>query len=505
LSEERPEALLKSALEKIIYFEARSEALHSDLRGAREEMDRLKGELSEASRREMELRRRVAEGERVNEALRAERAALIEKIIEVARIHDSGQSGADAFDLASFIAQLRSEAIARPAREEKAPPSEAEIIASHAERLCAEGRLEVRPDEVRALSEAALPGATEEGLFGLSARELSSEQATARLRAAERLRALGASAAAPLLAGALHRERVPEVRAALLSAFAELAGGEGAAVVSPHLCAEEPEVRIAALKALIALDPPSAAPHLSAAMKDPDRSVRRRASLLALGLSADVALRLGEQAASDADAEVRALGALALGAATGEKARALLLAALKDADDKVRRAAAKSLSRLLGEDVSGVAALSAVQRRREVRRLASLPAKPEPPAGLGELRDRIAARLGERVQKGPEAEPFCTHNGSPREVEAPALAYASVRPAASASAAPARAPAPRAAPKPNALAGPALAELRRSLKGLTVPDLSSALRATAPAVNAALCELVQRGAAVRRGIKYFVA
>lgn len=497
MSEERPEALLKSALEKIIYFEARSEALHSDLRGAREEIGRLKGELTEASRREMELRRRLADGERVNEALRAERASLIEKIIEAARIHDSGQSGADAFDLASFIAQLRSEAIARPAREDQAPPSEAEIIASHAERLSAEGRLEVRPDEVRALSEAALRGAPDEGLFGLSARELSSEDANARLRAAERLRALGASAAAPLLAGALHRERAPEVRIALLSAFAELADGEGAAVVSPHLGADEPEVRIAALKALIALDPPSAAPHLSAAMKDPDRSVRRRASLLALGLSADVALRLGEQAASDADAQVRALGALALGAATGERARALLLEALEDCDDKVRRAAAKSLSRLFGEDVSGVAALSDVQRRREVRRLAALPARPEPPAGLAQLRNRIAARLDRPRAPEPAA----------REVEAPALAYAPVRPAASISPAPARAPAPapRAAPKPNALIAPALAELRRSLKGLTVPDLSSALRAPAPAVNAALCELVQRGAAVRRGIKYFVA
>ena len=87
MSDERPEALLKSALEKIIYFEARSEQLSTDLRGSRDESERLRRELAAAAQREIALRGQVAELEvtvarstcereeqaRVNEALRRER------------------------------------------------------------------------------------------------------------------------------------------------------------------------------------------------------------------------------------------------------------------------------------------------------------------------------------------------------------------------------------------------------------------------------------------------
>ena len=125
MSDERPEALLKSALEKIVYFEARSRQLENDVASARGELEQLRQELAAAGQREIELRRTVAgyevelarahrerqEVARTNEALRAERVALLDQIIEASQIHSSDrpEDGDNAFDLASFIAQLRSE------------------------------------------------------------------------------------------------------------------------------------------------------------------------------------------------------------------------------------------------------------------------------------------------------------------------------------------------------------------------------------------------------------
>src|SRR5688572_20222325 len=101
---DRPDALLKSALEKIVYFEARAEQLQNDLNASRAECDRLRNDLSGAAQREIELRRVVAELEvrssrshaladeaaRAVEALRRERAELIGKVLEASRIHDTG-------------------------------------------------------------------------------------------------------------------------------------------------------------------------------------------------------------------------------------------------------------------------------------------------------------------------------------------------------------------------------------------------------------------------------
>ncbi|HEY3586158.1 MAG TPA: HEAT repeat domain-containing protein, partial [Myxococcaceae bacterium] len=135
MSDGRAEALLRSALEKIVYFEARSEALQADAATLRTEGDALRSDLASASQREVELRRRVAELEvelgrshrdreeaaRVLEAMRAERAGLMGKVLEAARIQGS-ERGLD-FDLAGFIADLRAEAIAlRPPAFELASP-----------------------------------------------------------------------------------------------------------------------------------------------------------------------------------------------------------------------------------------------------------------------------------------------------------------------------------------------------------------------------------------------
>jgi HEAT repeat protein len=126
LSDGRAEALLKSALEKIVYFEARSDQLQGDAATLRAETDQLRRELASATQREVELRRRIAELEveigrshrdreeagRVVDAMRAERTGLLEKVLEASRISGHTADGGPDFDLGAFIAELRAEALA---------------------------------------------------------------------------------------------------------------------------------------------------------------------------------------------------------------------------------------------------------------------------------------------------------------------------------------------------------------------------------------------------------
>jgi HEAT repeat protein len=444
VSHERPDALLKSALEKIVYFEARAAQLSNDLAQAQAERDRVKGELAQASQREIELRRVIAELEvrtqrahsereeaaTLAEALRRERAELLGKILDASRLNGETSD----FDLASFIAELRSEVILRrgsteaPApvlvaapllTEAPAPAVEAKpsYITTQAQALEAQGRLTVSAAELASLERASpFAGRTEETLFGFSVRELSAPDASARVRAAERLTALGHPAAAPALATALHAETEGRVKVALLEALSHLAKSEAVPVVVPQLSAPSPEVRMTALKALLKLDATQAGPHLAAAVKDPDSAVRRRASLLALSLTGQAALELGEPAIRDVHPDVRSLAALVLGASGLESARPWLMTAMRDPEVRVRRSASQALSRLLGQDVSQLVDLDEAQRRREVRRLAQVPSNP------------VKAKLVAAVAKvsGPAAAhvhaeftPVLTDVASPARTSAP--------------------------------------------------------------------------------------
>lgn len=616
MSDERPESLLKSALEKIVYFEARSTQLSNDLERAKSEAERLKAELGQAAQREIELRRVIAELEvratrahaereeaaRLTDALRRERADLVGKMLDASRIHGSDQ-GVDDFDLAQFIATLRSEVLltrdgpvvagpalsprpsvggapsprpsveaapalhAGPGLSSSAPsemvgrgpavsssrPSAVEVetvpgalasaapatsstgaavddataveastahhaaqasraaaalagVTAAAHELSAQGRLSVTAKDLATLSGAqAFPGRSEETLFGFSVRELSAPDAAARARAAERLKALAHPAAAPALAAALHAETDAAVQVALLGAFASLAKQEGVAVVQPLLTSRAPDVRIAALKALLALDAGQVGPHLAAAMSDPDKAVRRRASLLALGLKADEALALGTRAIRDADADVRALAALVLGASQADAARPLLLDAMRDADLRVRRSASQALSKLLGRDVTPLVDLDHAQRRREVRRLAHVPAAeiPSPPP---------AKKLRERVQvPSPPSGERARERGSPPAAHASPRRVAPVAPthAVHAAATPARTAvavleveAPAASPE---LSQGIVRELRAAIRGKPLADLAATLSASMDDTMRACSALMQQGQVVRRGLKYFVA
>jgi HEAT repeat protein len=486
MSSTTPEMLLKGALERIVYFEARSQQLAHDVERANGLASRLQAEVMAAAQREIDLRRQLAELEvrlarataereeaaRLTEALRRERTELVSKMLDANRLE-----GAEGLDLAQFIAQLRSEVLGQAhspeapvARPAGTPASPAVAFAAD---LRAHGRLEVSSAEVEALAGPRLSdGRVEQTLFGFSVRELSAADGAVRARAAERLKALGQKAAAPALATALHAESHRPALVAMLAALGALAGPEATPVVQPLLSSASGEVRIAALKALLALDPVGAAPFLAAAASDPEPAVRRRASLLALSLPRDQAAALGTTAIRDEVAQVRALGALVLAASRAEAARPLLLAALRDEDAQVRRAAGRALSALLGHDVTPVVGLDAHTRAREVRRLAGVPAVP--------LQARAAP--------------------VPRRRQAPvAWAFEAV-------------PAPRAqvleltvAPTTTALGPAVLAELRAALRGRTPEELASALAATPTQAVRTLSHLLDAGAVVRRGQKYFVA
>jgi HEAT repeat protein len=440
LSDGRAEALLKSALEKIVYFEARSDQLQGDAATLRAESDQLRRELASATQREVELRRRIAELEveigrshrereeagRVVDAMRAERTGLLEKVLEASRIHGNTADGGPDFDLAAFIAQLRGEALAlrggTPERRASsftpmsaptshlasktapqlagappASPSPAPVSVATASADRPEPSPAIASESVPVLMHSAALAVTreaerlsgegrlrvpsshrfgEESLFGFSVRELASPDPAARCRAAERLRTLGDRAAAPAVATALHAERDDSVLITLLDTFRTLASLEGAGVVAPLLGAPSPMVRIAALRAVTTLDPDAAVAHLARAAHDPDPTVRRRASLLAVSLGPERVMELQREAAGDPDPEVRRLVVLATGAAGGDAARTRLLTALDDSDLGVRRAAARSLSRLLAVELGHVPELGDEERRREIRRLSTLDPAP---------------------------------------------------------------------------------------------------------------------------------
>ena len=239
-------------------------------------------------------------------------------------------------------------------------------------------------------------------------------------------------------------------------------------------------------------------------MKDPDRSVRRRASLLALGLEGETARRLGEEAIHDTDPEVRGLAALALGAASGEGARTLLLEALNDPETRVRKAAAQSLSRILGQDVSPVVALDDAHRRREVRRLATLPVRararhPRPEAAApapGGRRSgaRRRPRRTARPRRGrwwwPGVRPpaWCAMVASPR---APAVPAAPARP---------RRPRPRPGPplRWRPCARRCCSTSASAIRGRSMAELATGLSTAPELAQEALALLVARGMVVRQ-------
>jgi hypothetical protein len=511
-----PEALLRGALEKIVYFECRLSQLDSELSAARDvasrekesaagararetaaaaELARTRSELDIARHRESELSERVR-------LLEGERERLLTGLIDQARIAGAPGDGAPAgeeADLAGFIAELRAEidrlrpwkiaAEAAGLRLDEAavpaiPPHAA--VGEIARGFEAAGRLGMtRAEAIR--MEHGMESRAERSLYESSMEDLASSDRHSRRRAADALRAMGSRAAAPLVAAAVGRERDEEVKVALLSALASLGEPAVAEVAARELSDARPAVRGAALDAVAALSGEAAEPRLLAALGDPSPLVRRRAVLLlgfARGPGVEEALRA---TLADRDAGVARTAALALSGRPTASAQGALARALDHGEESVRRVASTAVARWSGESVA--AAAPAEDRRRAARRIA------EKLSGVG------ATALHDAVVADPAAaqRPAAARAAAPRPA-APAApaAFAATAQLARAAVAVVDLPSGDLSPGEEAV----LLELRSALRGRTPEEIA---RIVPGGADRALATLVARGAAVKRGVRYFPA
>ncbi len=540
-----PEGLLRSALEKIVFFECRVSQLESELAAARSTGARARGDASRAERRDIELEQALA-GERGARAdaerraselddrvrlLEAERERLLAGLVDRARVSGTpGASGGDApeeggADLAGFIAELRaeieslrifkaeveaagygrSEHAEAPVRPERgAAPVCPERSA--AERRGVEGRPGTVSDLAGRFEQAGRVGLTvrdtdrmkdlpatraDRALYERSMDDLAAPDTAKRLRAVRALEALGSKAAAPLLAAALGRERDAQVKAALLAALARFREPFAAGLAERELGDARPAVRVAALEALSAVAAGAAGEKLAAALSDESPLVRRRAALL-LGFQAgDRAEESLAVALCDADRGVARAAAAALSGRPSARAQEALARGLEHPDVSVRRAAAFALSRISGEAVDADASPSA--RRAASRRIA----------------ERLAAMDGDEIRAAVLKSAATAKTTAERVIARTAPAPVPVVMAAQAAA---RAPVALAVLAP-ATAAPAaahleprlVAEIRAALRGCTADALAGAVGAPLPQVEAALRALAANGAVAQRGTRWFMS
>jgi HEAT repeat protein len=399
-----PEELLRSALEKIVFFECRVSQLESELQAARTVAERARGDAAGSRRREVELEQAAAAergaradaearcdelAERVR-LLEAERERLLAGLVERARV--GGAPGSDGApgpdeggaDLAGFIAELRAEIVAlrawkaaaegqgyraeigaaAPAARAGQPP---ESVPALAGRFEAEGRVGLTSRDADRMKDL-LATRADRVLYERSMDDLRAADPRARLRAVRALEALGSKAAAPLLAAALGREEEEGVKAAILSALAHFKEPFAAELAAHALADARPAVRVAALEALAAVAEGAAEERLAGALSDASPLVRRRAALL-LGFSpserAEAALSV---ALGDPDRGVARAAAAALSGRPTARAQGALARALEHPHESVRRAAAGALARVAGEEIPSDAPAPA--RRAASRRIA---------------------------------------------------------------------------------------------------------------------------------------
>ncbi len=480
-----PGELLRSVLEKIVFFECKVAQLESELAAARQIAERARADAASSRARETELTQELAtaRGERGAFALREtdlteritllelERERLMGGLVERARLGGApavlGEAPADAdeSDLAGFIAELRAEieslrawkaaaeaggvapgAAGRPASSTNGPrpASGPAALAELAGDFQAAGRTGLSRAEATSLA-GLLPTRADRVLYERAMAELSASEPPARKRAIRQLAALGARASAPLLASALGREPDAGVKVALLEALGSFQEPFAADLAVGELGDPRPEVRAAALEMLAAVAEVAALPHLARLLADPSPLVRRRAAVL-------------------------------LGFTRGEVAEAALAAALRDADPGVARAAAAALAGRSGEPTRR--ALEKYQHA-VARPSSSLPAR-------SLLAQAAAPRPGAAV--------------AVREAPAPAAAANPPRTRVAVL----EAPAP-AAPPPGALEAALLLELRGALRGQSADELARVCGAPPARVDAALELLAGRGAVVRRGPRWCMA
>ncbi|HYD41224.1 MAG TPA: HEAT repeat domain-containing protein [Anaeromyxobacter sp.] len=544
-----PEGILRSALEKIVFFECRVSQLESELAAARTTAERARAEAIDARRRETELAQALAAergahgdaearaddlGERVR-LLEGERERLLSGLVERARV--GGAPGGDGApgpeeggaDLAGFIAELRGEIQALRAWKAAAEaagirgPADAvpaarggraaESVPALAERFRAEGRVGLSGRDADRLKDL-LPTRADRVLYERSMDDLAAPDARVRARAVRALEALGARAAAPLLAAAVGREADETVKAAILGALGRFQEPFAADLCTRALEDARPAVRVAALEALARVASGDAEPRIAQALADPSPLVRRRAALLLGFTGGDRAEAALSVALGDPDRGVARAAAAALSGRPTARAQGALARALEHPDENVRRAAAASLARVAGEPVSaeGPAPELRATSRRIAARLAAMDgaelreavlaganaagpaapvvARPSTSSGRADTRPPLGLRISTAVAARPS-----TSSGR-----------ADARPATVARAA-AAVMVQEAVPQPAApgLEAAILSEVRMALRGVAPADLAAAVGATPDAVAAALETLRARGTLVQRGSRWFTA
>jgi hypothetical protein len=525
-----PEELLRSALEKIVFFECRVEQLESELAAARSVAERARAQAAAARGREVELEHALAETRGVQGSatsqnaelvervrlLEAERERLLSSMVERSRVSSAPRDAAgsadlaetdDGPDLAGFIAELRSE-IERlrvwktaaeavgirideggsaTLQELRARPHE--DVPELATRFGETGRIGLSQQDAGQMG-SLFGTRAERALYESSMHDLASADPATRRRAAGCLKALGSSAAAPIIAVALGRENDPQVKAELLAVLAELAGPGTADLVARELSDRSPIVRAAALEALSKLEGDAADPRLVAGLGDESPLVRRRATLL-LGFRQTAAAEDAlTSALADRDAGVARAAAVALSGKPSTGAQRALARALDHREAGVRRTAARAVSRWSDEPIDGAA--SAADRRSAARRIAEKLAALEPQTLRNAFATRAAPPRAKAAALAPERPLQVAREATPKARTALAVAHQPE---------PAVLQAVELAPLDEAI----VAEIRAALRGRSATELVQLLSADEPTVAAALSALVARGALAQRGLRFFVS
>lgn len=555
-----PGELLRSALEKIVFFECRVSQLDAELTAARQVAERARADAAVARTHEAEASRALAAerearaglalrevelSERVR-LLEAERERLLSGLVERARL--GGAAGADGApgpeeggaELASFIAELRAELEALRSWKEAALAAQGwPLAATHATFLAeaaagGASRSEGAPAAPRAPAGATLDelagafraggrtgvGAAETAqlkafltthadlvLWERAMADLSAADPADRLRAIAHLEALGARAAAPLLAAALGREPEAGVKVELLKALARFEEPFAADLAARELSDARPEVRAAALTALATLAEGSVEPRLVTALSDPSALVRRRAAVLLNACRGPLADEALVAALRDPDAGVARAAAVALTGRQGEQVRRALLRHETGPRARVQGRTAGLTEAM--RDAPGPAALQVAERLAQAEARAAPPAPAPAQAAPALAPARVAAPAAvaapsatpalrpplpsvERVGVRGAAAPAPRLNGAART----AVAVLEVAPAAAA--------APQAGgPSDAAFDEAVVLEVRGALRGRTAGELTVALDAAPGRVEAALAGLHARGALVRRGDRWW--
>jgi hypothetical protein len=556
VSDVRAEALLRSALEKIVYFEARSGQLEGDAAAARAEVEQLKAELASAGAREVTLRQRLAELDvslatahrdreelgRVVDVLRNERATQLEKLLDAARIRGALSDEDGSFDLAAFISQLRSEVLAArglpaaplaagamagppaswevPVDEE--PLDDAEAFQAEVARQMANGvwddaRPEPAPAAAPRGAEARAP-APEEPV----SRPAASERLSGVAEMAESLHAQGRLGASRTVAETPRRrtpgdatlfgfsirelsapDPVARIRAAeRLGTLRDRAAASGLAAA---LHAErDPAVAVALLEAFRALAGPEGAAVVEPFVAAPYAEVRIAALRALVALDAGRAVPQLQRAARDEDPAVRRRATLLGLQLPPREARALELQQSTDADPEVRRVSALAVGAAGGQAARGPL-LTALDdpfpavRQAAARSLSRL---------LGVEVDAVASLEG--PQRRREIRRLMALPLAPVAAQARSAMGRADGLAGSLSGRHAQVAVVEEAVAPDglseeALCAQVLGQLQTAMRGSSLEELVELLAVAPEAVESACVLLTARGQVVRRGKRLFVA